>query len=261
MFCCERTTPLLLLSQQMGWDVVHYSFLQTGYILLWSEEDNILLSAKHIWGTQRSCRCSEQARYHHSNGLDALVGYSEGGLECLVDSPDRSFCLSFQQSVMCHHSNGLDARVGYHEGGLECLVHSPDRSFCLSFQKSVTSLCVPYPAAWAVYALSLFVKPVGLRLYSLSSFGKVRQKARLNLVSIILVGPNWPAQPFYPDLVPLSCDSHQTVFMLTCFYASASHRSALWNSWQVRPGFCAGVFGCTRCNFSGSRSSRFCFKF
>ena len=64
---------------------------------------------------------------------------------------------------------------------------------------------VPDPQAWAVDALSLSWK--GLSLYAfppIPILGKVIRKARLDRPSMILIAPDWPAQPWYPELLELS---------------------------------------------------------
>ena len=64
---------------------------------------------------------------------------------------------------------------------------------------------VPDPQAWAVDALSLSWK--GLSAYAfppIPVLGKVLRKARADNPSLILIAPNWPAQPWFPDLIELS---------------------------------------------------------
>ena len=63
---------------------------------------------------------------------------------------------------------------------------------------------VPDPRAYAVDALTLSWK--GLSAYAfppIPILGKVIRKARMDQTSLILIAPDWPAQPWYPDLLDL----------------------------------------------------------
>ena len=64
---------------------------------------------------------------------------------------------------------------------------------------------VPDPRAWAVDALS--IPWTNLDAYAFPPFpiiGKVLRKAREERARMILIAPNWPTQPWYPDLLLLS---------------------------------------------------------
>ena len=64
---------------------------------------------------------------------------------------------------------------------------------------------VPDPEAWAVDALS--VPWSGLIAYAFPPFpllGKVIKKAREERPCLLLVAPNWPAQPWFPDLMEIA---------------------------------------------------------
>ena len=63
---------------------------------------------------------------------------------------------------------------------------------------------VPDPRAWAVDALS--IPWGGLLAYAFPPFpilARVLRKVRLDRPRLILIAPNWPAQPWYPDLLEL----------------------------------------------------------
>ena len=63
---------------------------------------------------------------------------------------------------------------------------------------------VPDPQAWAVDALSLSWRDLSVYAFPpIPIIGKVLRKARLDRPSMILVAPNWPYQPWYPDLLEL----------------------------------------------------------
>ena len=64
---------------------------------------------------------------------------------------------------------------------------------------------VPDPGAWRVDALSFPWN--GLDLYAFPPWpilGKVLRKARVDQASMVLIAPDWPAQPWYPELLELT---------------------------------------------------------
>ena len=64
---------------------------------------------------------------------------------------------------------------------------------------------VPDPRAWKIDALTFSWK--NLQAYAFPPFpllDKVLKKAREEKPSLILIAPNWPARPWFPDLLQLS---------------------------------------------------------
>ena len=64
---------------------------------------------------------------------------------------------------------------------------------------------VPDPMAWKIDALTFSWE--NLQAYAFPPFpllGKVLKKAREERPSLILIAPNWPSRPWYPDLLELS---------------------------------------------------------
>lgn len=90
LLCMDNTT--VAVTSIKGRDVVCDSILQDGILpVLWGRQHSLLGQA-YFGETQHSCRCSEQARCHHSHGVDAPVG-------CPVHFCFLSFSLSYWLSL------------------------------------------------------------------------------------------------------------------------------------------------------------------
>ena len=169
LLCTDNTTVACYLNKQGGARSVTLS-LKAEEILLWCQQHQVLLLARHVPG-KLNIVADALSRSH-------MVLNTEWTLA-------RSLLLPLWARWFRPHVDLFATRFNHR---LPVYV-SP----------------VPDPSAWAVDALSLSWE--GLSAYAFPPFpilAQVLRKARLDRPELILIAPKWPAQPWFPDLLALS---------------------------------------------------------
>ena len=165
----DNTTVACYLNKQGGSHSASLS-RQAERILLWCQDQNVILTARYV----------------------------PGKLNVLADSLSRSHMILPSEWTLSH--NVLQP--------IWATWFKPQIDlFATRFSKRLPLFVspVPDPQAWAVDAFSIPWR--NLVAYAFPPFpiiGKVLKKAREEDVSMILVAPLWEAQPWYPDLLLLT---------------------------------------------------------
>ena len=168
LLCTDNTTVACYVNKQGGTRVPYLS-RKAETLLLFCQEKNILLRARHV----------------------------SGKLNIIADFLSRPHCV-------LHTEWTLAKRVlqpvwdTWHKPLVDLFATK------FNFRLPLYVSPLPDPEAWAVDALSFPWK--GTQFYAfppIPILGKVIRKARLEGASLILICPLWPAQPWYPDLLQL----------------------------------------------------------
>ena len=165
----DNTTVACYVNKEGGARSTHLG-LRTEDMLFWCQSRGISLSARHI----------------------------PGKLNIVADALSRS------QSV-------LHTEWTLHEATLQQVWNVWFRPmvdlFATQFNRRLPLYIspVPDPGAWAVDAMAIsWGNLLGYAFPPLPILGRVIRKAREESATLILVAPNWPSQPWFPDLLQLT---------------------------------------------------------
>ena len=165
----DNTTVLYYLNRQGGARSVSLS-VKAENLLLWCQEQNISLTAKHISG-KMNVLADLLSRAH-------TILHTEWTLDRNVLRPVWETWFTPQVDLFATR---------------------------FSYRLPVYVSPVPDPGAWEVDALSIpWENLLGYAFPPIPLLGKVLRKAREEKATLILVAPMWPAQAWYPELTFLS---------------------------------------------------------
>ncbi|XP_076441109.1 uncharacterized protein LOC143280359 [Babylonia areolata] len=211
LLCTDNTTVACYLNKQGGAHS-HQLSLHAETVLLWCQEHNIHLTARHV----------------------------PGKLNILADYLSRSHTV-LQTEWSLSHSTLQPIWDHWHKPHVDL--------FATRFNFRIPTYVspVPDPQAWAVDTLSISWSNLsGYAFPPLPIMGKVLRKARLESAALILIAPHWPAQPWFPDLLHLT---HVLPLRLHIGRHSSPARAFPTETQRFStytPGYCAGISVSTR---------------
>ena len=167
--CTDNTTVACYLNKQGGARSPSLS-RRTEHLLLWCQQQNIVLSAKHV----------------------------PGKTNILADSLSRAHKIIHTEWTLSH-STLSPVWNRWHTPHVDL--------FATKFSHRLPTYVspVPDPQAWAVDAFAInWTNLLAYAFPPIPVLGKVLRKAREEQANLILIAPRWPAQPWYPDLLLLS---------------------------------------------------------